>query len=149
MALPSFRDDGWLPAGHHAATWQEIVLRFGGRQNSRRADVLAGLLRWRNAAHAANLTGLVVLNGSFISSKEAPGDFDLVFSYNAATEALIRNSAEARALTDYQACRQLGFSEDVFALPESLKTSSPTLSGLDMFDFDRQGKSKGVVEVPL
>lgn len=149
MALPSFRDDGWLPAGHHAATWQEIAARFGGQPNSRRADVLASLLRWRDAARAASLIGLVVLNGSLISRKEVPGDFDLVFSYDAATEALIRTSAEARALTDYQACRQLGFLGDVFALPASLGETSPVFSGLDMFDFDQQGRLKGVVEVLL
>ena len=36
MALPAFREDGWLPEGHHAATWQEVALRFGGEPSSRR-----------------------------------------------------------------------------------------------------------------
>lgn len=149
MALPSFRDDGWLPAGHHAATWQEVIVRFGGKPNSRRADILVSLLRWRDAARARTLAGLVLLDGSFVSDKEVPGDFDLVFSYDAATETLVRADREARTLTDYQACRALGFLGDVFALPASLKTSSPALSGLDMFDFDRQGTPKGVVKVQL
>lgn len=149
MALPSFRDDGWLPSGHHAATWQEIVSRFGGKPNSRRADILASLLRWRDAARAENLAGLIILDGSFVSGKEAPGDFDLLFSYDADTEALVRTHVEARALTDYQACHGFGFLGDVFALPAALGNSSPTLSGLDMFDFDRKGEAKGVVEVPL
>ena len=149
MALPSFRNDGWLPEGHHAAEWPEISLRFGGQLGSRRADILTSLLRWRDAARAQTLAGLVILNGSFVSDKGVPGDFDLVFSYDAVTEMLVRSSAEARALTDYQACRALGFLGDVFALPASLGTSSPTLSGLDMFDFDRQGTLKGVVEVQL
>lgn len=149
MTVPSFRDDGWLPPGHHTASWQEIVSRFGGRPNSRRAEIIASLLSWRDAARAENLAGLIILNGSFVSSKEAPGDFDLLFSYDTATDALVRTHAEARALTDYQACRALGFLGDVFALPASLGKSSPTLSGLDMFDFDRKGNIKGVVEVQL
>ena len=95
------------------------------------------------------MAGRILLDGSFVSSKEAPGDFDLVFSYDEGTEALARNDAEARKLIDYQACRALGFLGDVFALPASLQKSSPLLSGLDMFDFDRQGKPKGVVEVLL
>ena len=88
-----------------------------------------------------------LLNGSFVSSKETPNDFDLVFSYDAATETLIRSKATARALTDYQVCRTLGFLGDIFALPASLGLSSPAFSGLDMFDFDRQGTPKGVIEV--
>ena len=31
MALPDFRDDGWLPAGHHPTTWEELVVVFGGQ----------------------------------------------------------------------------------------------------------------------
>lgn len=70
-------------------------------------------------------------------------------SIGADTEALVQTHAEARARADYQACHALGFVGDVFALPASLGASSPTISGLDMFDFDRRGKAKGVVEVPL
>jgi len=147
MALPLFRDDGWFPKGHHSASWDEVILRLSGLPNSRCADIMASLLRWRDAAHTENLTGLIVLNGSFVSSKETPNDIDLVFSYDAATETLIRSKATARALTDYQVCRTLGFLGDIFALPASLGLSSPAFSGLDMFDFDRQGTPKGVIEV--
>ena len=147
MALPAFREDGWLPEGHYAATWQEVVLRFAGEPDSPRAVILSSLLKWRDAVRTSGMAGLVILDGSFISSKETPGDFDLVFSYDEATEALIRNDPDARKLTDYQACRALGFLGDIFALPASLQKFSPMLSGLNMFDFDRQGKPKGVIEV--
>lgn len=149
MALPPFRDDGWLPEGHHAANWQEVGLRFAGEPNSHRATVFSSLLSWRDAVRAKGMAGLIILNGSFISIKEAPGDFDLVFSYDEGTEALVRNDPEVRKLIDYQTCRALGFLGDVFALPASLQKSSPLLSGLDMFDFDRQGRPKGVIEVQL
>lgn len=149
MALPAFREDGWLPKGHYAATWQEVALRFGGEPNSRRSLVLASLLQWRDAVQGKGMAGLVILDDSFVSSKEAPGDFDLVFSYDAATELLVRTDPEARKLTDYQACRRLGFLGDVFALPASLLIFSPLLGGLDMFDLDRQRKPKGVIEVLL
>ncbi len=149
MALPAFREDGWLPEGHCAATWQEVALRFGGEPNSRRSLILSSLLQWRDAVRDKGIAGLVILDGSFVSSKEAPGDFDLVFSCDEATELLLRTDLEARKLTDYQACRRLGFLGDVFALPASLFIFSPLLGGLDMFDLDRQRKPKGVVEVLL
>lgn len=149
MPLPQFREDGWLPQGHHATTWEEITARFGGQIGSRRDAVLSSLLKWREAARAKGMAGLVILNGSFISGKEAPGDFDLVFLYNEATEALVKTDAEARALTDMQSCHQAGFRGDIFALPLSLQKLSPMLGGTDMFDKDRQGTLKGVVEVTL
>lgn len=149
MALPAFQANGWLPEGHHSATWQEISLRFSGEDDSRCAAVLSSLLAWREAARAKEMTGLVILDGSFVSAKEAPGDFDLVFSYTEETAVIIRNDPAARQLIDYQSCRTLGFLGDVFALPASLQQNSPLLGGLDMFDFDRQGRPKGVIEVPL
>lgn len=149
MALPAFREDGWLPEGHYAAAWQEVTLRFGGEPGSRRSSILSSLLQWRDAVQYKGMAGLVILDGSFVSSKEAPGDFDLVFSYDAATEVLMRTDMEARKLTDYQACRRLGFLGDVFAFPASLLLFSPLLGGLDMFNLNRQRKPKGVVEVLL
>ena len=149
MPLPDFREDGWLPEGHHAATWEEIAARFGGTPGSRRAEVLASLLAWRDAARASGLGGLMVLNGSFISTKEAPGDFDLFFLYDEASEARIAAEGQARDLTQYQACREAGYLGDVFALPASLARVSPLLGGADMFDTDRNGRAKGVVEVTL
>lgn len=149
MALPPFREDGWLPEGHHGATWEEVALRFAGEPESKRSLVLAGLLRWRAAALEKGMAGLVILDGSFVSSKETPGDFDLVFLYDEATEALLRKDPEARKLTDYQACRALGLLGDIFALPASLQRVSPLPGGLDMFDFDRRGRPKGVIEVSL
>ncbi len=149
MSLPQFRQDGWLPDGHHAATWEEISARLGGERGSHRAAVLSSLMDWRDAARAQGLAGLIILDGSFVSDKGTPGDFDLVFLYDEISEKLVRDNAEARALTDFQACRALGFQGDVFALPLSLQRLSPLLSGMDMFDTDRQGKLKGVVEVIL
>ena len=123
--------------------------RFGGERGSRRAVVLSSLMGWRDAARAMELAGLVILDGSFVSDKRAPGDFDLVFLYDEVSEGLVKDDTEARALTDFQACRALGFQGDVFALPLSLQKLSPLLGGVDMFDTDRQGQLKGVVEVIL
>ncbi len=79
MPLPEFRPDGWLPEGHHPTTWDEIAARFGGPLSSRRAAVLSGLLEWRAAMRAKGMGGRLILDGSFISEKAAPGDFDLFF----------------------------------------------------------------------
>jgi len=37
MPLPAFRDDGWLPEGHHLAIWEEIIARSGDVPGSQQA----------------------------------------------------------------------------------------------------------------
>lgn len=101
MALPAFQANGWLPEGHHPATWQEITLTFSGDDDGRRAAVHSSLLAWREAALAKGMTGLVILDGSFISAKQAPGDFDLVFSYSEETAASLSAELAAAGRSGY------------------------------------------------
>lgn len=72
--LPPFTHEGILPPGIHAATWHEIEERFGGGQ--RRTGLLAGLYRVLSDLRAAGCRR-VYLNGSFVTAKENPGDYDL------------------------------------------------------------------------
>jgi len=71
--LPEFNRDGRLPAGIHWATWQEIQSRFGF--SSRRQQLLVGL---RLALAALNTAGCsrVYIDGSFVTVKREPGDYD-------------------------------------------------------------------------
>jgi hypothetical protein len=78
LPIPPFREDGWLPIGHHPATWEEIVARFGGSAGSRRAALTAKLLAWRDAVRACGVIAVLLLNGSYVSAKEEPGDFDVL-----------------------------------------------------------------------
>ena len=71
--LPEFNRDGRLPAGIHWATWQEIQSRFGF--SSRRQQLLGGL---GLALAALNRAGCsrVYIDGSFVTIKREPGDYD-------------------------------------------------------------------------
>jgi hypothetical protein len=72
--LPPFDPDtGLLPVGEHVASWDEVLERFGW--NEKRRALLDGL------AQALELLAAVGcrrawLNGSFVTSKDEPGDFD-------------------------------------------------------------------------
>lgn len=70
---PHDPDSGNLPSGIHAATWTEIVERFGS--NTHRQRLLMGLER---ALRALRLFGCrrFYLDGSFVTSKVLPGDWD-------------------------------------------------------------------------
>jgi hypothetical protein len=64
---------GRLPPGEHDATWDEVVERFGWNERRRRLiDGLADGLALLAEAGCRR----VWLNGSFVTAKDEPGDFD-------------------------------------------------------------------------
>lgn len=68
-----FTTDGNLPPGVHEYTWDEFVTQFGW--NERRRQLLAGL---KAALTALKVAGCprAFIDGSFVTRKEEPGDFD-------------------------------------------------------------------------
>lgn len=62
-----------MPEGVHRATWEEIVERFGW--NPRRRRLLDGLADAIELLRRAGCRS-IWLNGSFVTTKEEPGDFD-------------------------------------------------------------------------
>ena len=71
--IPAFDADGLLPAGMHQATKIEVSARFGFSE--RRQALLAGLYRALQALKLA-WCRRVYLDGSFITAKTDPNDFD-------------------------------------------------------------------------
>lgn len=72
--LPPFDPlTGRLPDGEHEVEWQEVVERFGW--NVRRRQLLDGLAEVIELLVAAGCRRLW-LNGSFVTAKDEPGDFD-------------------------------------------------------------------------
>src|SRR5690349_15300947 len=75
--IPPFDEDGLLPAGIHEATWEEFEARFGFHPQRR-----ALLLGMRAAMDALKEAGCrtVYINGSFVTAKEEPADYDACFN---------------------------------------------------------------------
>lgn len=72
--IPPFDDHGYLPAGVHPATLEEIEGRFGRETEVRRAQ--AESLRWLvDLARRAGI-GRLVINGSFVTDTPDPNDVD-------------------------------------------------------------------------
>lgn len=74
--LPPFDTRGNLPPGIHHASWEEMVKRFGC--SPRRQWLLKGL---RKAVRDLRRAGcnVVYIDGSFVTSKESPGDYDACY----------------------------------------------------------------------
>lgn len=77
MSLPEFDNKGDLPNGVHRATLDAVVERFGyGSQQ--REDVTSRLVRIYGIAYRTGKLERFVLFGSYVTSKSAPGDVDII-----------------------------------------------------------------------
>jgi Family of unknown function (DUF6932) len=71
--IPEWLPNGDLPHGVHFSTWRQIEDRLGF--NARRRRLLAGFRRACAELRGAGCR-LIYLDGSFVSRKAEPGDFD-------------------------------------------------------------------------
>ena len=76
MPIPSFRDDGCLPAGLHRATLDEVRERFGA-SSDRRRELMPRVEEWFELAKSIQALRLV-FDGSFVTEKISPNDVDAV-----------------------------------------------------------------------
>jgi hypothetical protein len=71
--IPAWKADGDLPSWIHSAGWRELELRLGF--NAWRRKLLAGFRQACNELRRAGCR-FVYFDGSFVTAKKHPGDFD-------------------------------------------------------------------------
>ena len=143
MAIPTFREDGYLPEGLHPATEAEATFRFGSSTRRRRALAL----RLRHCLYLARTVETLrfLLDGSFITSKPDPVDIDAVVYLPSDFERQVREEAEpAVELQEILTSRSPG---DLFAAEDA----SDWMDWVDFFSRTREadGRRKGLVEIVL
>jgi hypothetical protein len=84
--IPEWLQNGDLPPGVHFAQWAELETRLAF--NSRRKHLLTG---FREACDVLRRAGcrLVYLDGSFVTTKPHPGDFDACWDIQGVDEDLL------------------------------------------------------------
>ena len=146
MVIPQFREDGWLPPGHHPITWEELIEVFDGESGSRREQILTRLILWRDRARSHGLTGRLLLDGSFISTKQEPGDFDGIFVGAEGTEDILVKNPEAQLLLNYLVCKEI-YGGDLLFFSAAAIRKYPEFCRIDGFDYSKDQKPKGLVEL--
>ena len=138
--IPKFNEDGYLNKGIHKATLAEIRQRFG-KGSKRRAELFEGIIAIVKLLHKHKKSiSKFLLNGSYVTSKEEPGDFDYIL--------IVKDDFDLSSLE----AKQLFFSEELFNAHMLFVKESDTAGyheGIDFFGYDRDGKAKGLVEVIL
>ena len=74
---PKLLSNGNLPQGIHETTWKHFCKRFG--HTAHRSSLIKGLAAALKDLSAAGCRR-VYINGSFVTAKEVPGDYDLCWS---------------------------------------------------------------------
>lgn len=130
--------DGLLPAGVHPAEWSEVVARFG--TNQRRRWLLGRLLE---ALRELRRVGCreAFIDGSFVTDKLLPRDYDLCWDYTTVDLALI--DPIFFDLSAPRAAQQVKYRGDLF--PNVLEGGSRKLF-VDFYQVDKlTGNPKGIV----
>jgi Family of unknown function (DUF6932) len=143
VTIPPFADSGNLPEGIHETSWDEIADRFG--TNERRRELLDGLRRALASLSAAGCRR-VYLDGSFVTVKEEPGDFDACWEIAGVESALLDpvllEFANARAAQKERFRGEL-FPAEAVADPDGTRF-------VDYFQRDKlTGEPKGIVALDL
>lgn len=134
---------GYLPDGLHRMSLAEIGAAL--TWTPRRAWLHMGFVRAAAALRAAGCR-TIILDGSFVTAKDDPGDYDAAFDPagvdgDLLDPVLLRHTDGRRAMK----AKYLG---DIF--PWGAAACSKTGSTFrDFFQTDRSGVPKGVVEIRL
>ena len=141
--IPDFDASGLLPPGIHLANWDEVVHRFG--HNPHRHALLQGLKRALQALRSAGCIQ-AYLDGSFVTSKVVPGDYDLCWSVlgvdpTRLDPVLLKFDDARRAMN----AKYLG---DLF--PAEVPEGNSKKLFVDFFQIDKDtGVAKGIVLIDL
>lgn len=141
--IPDFGREGNLPAGIHETTWDELATRYG--TSARRQKLLAGL---KQVLHSLRDAGCrrAYIDGSFVTSKNAPGDFDGCWEVVGVDPALLDP-----VLLDFSTARRAQkakFGGELF--PAEVPADPTGARFLDYFQQDKHtGAPKGIVALDL
>ena len=140
--IPEFDPQtGYLPPGIHQGAWDEVVGRLGG--NSHRSRLIVSLLAaCKNLAEAG--CRCVLLNGSFVSAKSLPNDYDGVWE-----TAGVDPDRLDPVLLDFSNRRAAMKSKYLGELFPATTSAQPGVLFRDFFQSDRDGVAKGIVQIDL
>lgn len=140
--IPEFDEHGNLPPGIHHATWSEIVTRYA--TSVRRRELLDGLL---DALRSLKGSGCATayLDGSLVTSKDHPGDFDACWESSGVT--LNRLDFELRTFSDDRAAQKARYGGELY--PADWPADADGTTYLDFFQRDRLKQRKGIIAIDL
>lgn len=126
-------------------TLDEFELEFG--YNSRREELIRGLKTAMEWLKACGCTKIYV-DGSFVTKKEIPGDFDACWDYTGVDIVMLQS--QYPLLLDFENSREnqkRQLKGELF--PAQIPADEHSTIFVDFFQRDRDGKAKGIIQINL
>ena len=143
--IPDFSASGNLPPGIHAATWDEFKNKFG--QSTHRQFLIDGL---RDALSILSQCkcDLAYIDGSFVTEKNAPNDYDMCWSLTNVDSKLLQSIG--KDLIDFskngRATMKAKYKGDIF--PAETPEGKSGKRFLEFFQEDKNtGEAKGIIQL--
>jgi hypothetical protein len=144
--IPTFDSAGNLPPGIHSAIWAEVFAAFGSTVH--RVRLLRGFQAATEILRAAGCRR-VYLDGSFVTAKVRPEDFDALWDTTHVDLALLLQREPCFGdFSNGRSAQKAKFLGEFF--PANFR--EPSFGGLflDFFQVDKQtGLPKGIVAIDL
>jgi hypothetical protein len=140
--LPEFTDSGELPLGIHWANWHDITERFGFTQ--RRQKLLEGLAKGLEALKLAGCH-TVYLDGSFVTNKAEPNDFDACWESGGVQGRLL--DPVLLTFTNSRVAQKAKYFGEFFIADEEATPDGTRF--IDFFQRTRSGEAKGIIAINL
>lgn len=141
--MPDFDEHGNLPPGIHQITWQDFETRFG--TNAHRRRLLVGL---KAAVELLRRGGCrtVYVDGSFVTGKALPGDFDACWDADEVSPQFLNRLAPE--FFGGGAVQKARFGGELFPAQAVAGLSGKTF--LEFFQSDKlTGEPKGIIAIAL
>jgi len=144
--IPLFEKNGLLPAGvHWAISMDDLSARFGS--NGHRQRLLRGFSRAADSLAGAGCSSLF-LDGSFVSAKEYPDDYDACWETTGVD--LARLDPLFLDFNNLRARQKARFFGEFFPVLARAESSSPFRTFFEFFQTDKvSGEAKGIVGIKL
>ena len=142
--MPEFTSDGDLPPGVHLVNWLELQAHFGAA-TSRRLWLFGRLQALIELAQSTGKLRRVFIWGSFVTTKAAPKDLDLLLIMEEDFDAA--RIGAAQVVFDAVSAR-LMFESDVFWARGSIGPEVLEI-WLETYQIARDFRKRGIVELEL
>ena len=144
--IPEFDESGILPSGVHWAEWSEFQEIFGTSLTRQR--MIDGLELAMTQLKAAGCR-TIYIDGSFITSKQKPGDFDACWEDNGVDINYLKSIAPTLFHFALRRAEQkIKYKGEIF--PSNYPANDSGTAYIDFFQFDtRTNTRKGIIAIDL
>lgn len=140
----TFQENGNLPEGIHVMSIEEFETKFG--YNGHRKKLIEGLKRGMSHLKDCGCK-TIFIDGSFVTTKEIPGDFDACWDRNGVD--IPKLISQYSTIVDFDDDRK---NQKTLYFGEFFPANTITDGGLPFIAFfqkDKNGNPKGIVQINL